>query len=133
MKIVLCGSGSFLKEMDDLKRTLEKWGHRVVMPVHLDRKAREKVRPTYIKIKKTIGLRHFQEIARPSTDAILVANYAKNGIEGYIGANTFAEIALAWYFHKKIYILHPPTQDYLKDELETWEPKILDGKLEALR
>lgn len=131
MKIVICGSGSFLKEMDEIKTILERWGHRIVMPVHLNYNIRQTDRKKYLTLKRGLGRRHFREIAR--SDAIIVANYAKNGVAGYIGANTLAEIALAWYFHKRIYILHPPTQEYLKDETESWQPIILEGKIEALK
>ena len=40
-------------------------------------------------------------------DSILVINGEKHGIKGYIGTNVLMEIAIAFYFKKKIYIWNP--------------------------
>ncbi len=39
-------------------------------------------------------------------DAILMMNLDKNGIRGYIGGNCLIEMAIAFYFHKPIFILN---------------------------
>jgi hypothetical protein len=61
----------------------------------------------------------------------LVANNPKHGIDNYIGANTFAEVAIAVNAKKKIYLLN----DYyepVRDELIAWEAVPLHGKLEKV-
>jgi hypothetical protein len=64
------------------------------------------------------------------SDAILVANYTKKEIENYIGANTFLEIGYAHHLGKKIYFLNPtPNQPYIREELESIEPVILNRDL----
>jgi len=59
--------------------------------------------------KRKVSRDHFNKIADKNTHAILVVNESKNGEDNYIGANTFAEIALAFYFEKKMN-LFPSTE-----------------------
>ena len=75
---------------------------------------------------------HFDEIANKKTDIVLAVNVTKNGIDKYIGPNTFAEIAMAFYFNKKIYLLNDIYEPY-KDELEGWNTIALKGNLENIR
>lgn len=69
---------------------------------------------------------HFKKIER--CDAVLITNYEKRGVEGYIGGNTLIEIGLAYYLKKKIYVLHPvsSTLSY-KVEILGMKPVILEG------
>ena len=48
---------------------------------------------------------HFEKIKWG--DGILVANYEKRGIGGYVGGNTLIEIGMAFYLKKRIFILNP--------------------------
>ncbi len=83
--------------------------------------------------KRALSLRYFRRIrSRAATGAILVANYTKGRRTNYIGANTFAEIAVAFSAGKPIYLLngiYPP----LKDELVAWGAIALNGKLGRLQ
>jgi len=78
--------------------------------------------------KRKVSKSHFDEITDSGTHGILVLNETKNSINNYIGANTFAEIAIAFYFGKKIYILHDIFPPY-KDELLAWGAIALNGNL----
>jgi len=78
--------------------------------------------------KRKVSKRHFDKITDSDTHAILVLNETKNGVSNYIGANTFAEIAIAFYFGKKIYVLHDIFSPY-KDELLAWGAVALNGNL----
>jgi len=72
-------------------------------------------------------LRLPQRLKKP--DAILVINYPKKGIEGYIGGNTFLEMGYAFGLKKKIFVLFPlPHMDY-EAEMHAMEPMVLDGDL----
>jgi hypothetical protein len=85
-----------------------------------------------IALKRTLSQRYFKLIRSRSTAAILVANYPTRGRRNYIGANTFAEIAVAFSAGKAIYLLngvYPP----LKDELAAWGAIALNGRLGGLR
>jgi len=81
--------------------------------------------------KRKVSKRHFDEITDSDTHAILVLNETKSGVNNYIGANTFAEIAMAFYFGKKIYILHDIFSPY-KDELLAWGAVALNGDLGSI-
>ncbi|HAI95559.1 TPA: hypothetical protein DCL94_03230 [candidate division WWE3 bacterium] len=67
-------------------------------------------------------------------DAILVANYDKNGIENYIGGNTLMEIGFAHVLNQKVYLLNPvPEIKFYKTEIEAVKPVILHGDLTLIR
>lgn len=61
-------------------------------------------------------------------DAILVANYDKNGIKNYIGGNALMEIGFAHVLGQKVYLLNPiPDIPYYKTEIEAVKPIIING------
>ena len=74
---------------------------------------------------------HMDRVADPQNDIILIVNACKNGIENYIGANSFAEIAFGFYFKKKVYLLNDIYEPY-KDELIGWDVIPLKGDLSKL-
>lgn len=75
--------------------------------------------------------KNFEEIRE--SDAILVINNDKNGMKNYIGPNVLMEIALAFYFGKRIYILNPvePNSPYL-EELRCFGVEEINGDLEKI-
>lgn len=129
MKITICGSMKFADQMVELQKQLENNGHAVFMPIKeagLDYWSTE--RSAHIDIKKVNNLigKHMDKIEQ--SDAILVANYTKGDIANYIGANTFIEMGFAQYRGKQIFVLHPlPDQEYIKDELLSFDAIILDS------
>jgi len=107
-KIVICGSMKFFDTMKHCADALRSKGYDVIVPddgidVPSDR---------FIEYKRTVSRQHFDAIAAPDTDAVLVVNQEKNDMPNYIGANTFAEIAMAFYFEKKIYLLNDIYKPY---------------------
>jgi hypothetical protein len=80
------------------------------------------------KYKAEVSRGHFNHVVDKNTYAVLVINENKNGIVNYIGANTFAEIAFAFYFGKKIFILNGVYAPY-GDELSAWGACFLNGKM----
>lgn len=126
MKIVISGSMSFYDDMQKYADILQKRGLEVVIPEEDDW---DSIPASEImEYKKQVSIKHFDEIASQSTDAILVLNQRKKDIDNYIGANTFAEIAIAFYFKKKIYILNGYYEPY-NDELEGWGAIPLNGNI----
>jgi len=77
---------------------------------------------------------HFDKVR--DSDAILVVNLERHGIKNYIGGNTFAEIMVAFYLNKKIFLLNSiPTDEklsFIRDEIETVKPIILNGNLDII-
>ena len=120
-RIVLCGSMKLKEKIFETEKILKNKGYEVVTPKEF-------------KVEMTKGdatKLHFDEITNEKTNIVLAGNLTKNGIENYIGPNTFAEIAMAFYFNKKIYLLNDIYEPY-RDELEGWNVIPLNGNLDNL-
>lgn len=83
-----------------------------------------------IREKGRLVRRHFANIAL--ADAVLVCNYEKNGIEGYVGANTLMEMTAAFTFEKPIYLLNPIPDQNGREEILAMEPIVLNGDLSKI-
>jgi nucleoside 2-deoxyribosyltransferase len=137
MKITICGSMSFYKEMREWKKKLEKLGHSVIVPMGTDEDPPIEGRPgvslnelVEAKIEYDFIRKHFKNIE--DADAIVILNYPKKNIDGYIGGNTFLEMGYAFGLGKKIYTLFPvPMMDYVS-EMHAMQPIVLNGDLEKL-
>lgn len=120
--ITICGSMSFKETILEYEKILKSKGFNVKLPEECIKG-----------IKKEIASRkHFDRIISSDNDAILVINNKKNDIENYIGPNTFAEIAFAFHFNKKIYLLNDIYQPY-QDELLGWNVIPLNNNLDKLK
>jgi nucleoside 2-deoxyribosyltransferase len=71
--------------------------------------------------------RYYERIG--SSDVLLVVNPEKNGIEGYVGANTFLEMGFAFVLEKQIYVLNPIGELPYSDEIVAMEPVVLNDDL----
>ncbi len=128
-RIVISGSMQFLNEMKKYKRLIEKKGFTVILP---EEDNWDKITPEQINnFKRIVSKRYFDIIADANTTALLVVNSDKKGVKNYIGANTFAEIPIAFYFEKKIYLLNDIYGPY-SDELLAWNVIPLKGNLNLL-
>lgn len=122
MNVVLCGSMKVKDKILVVASNLEKIGYNVLLPIECMQG-----------IEKTIASRaHMDRIANPDNEAILIVNETKNGIENYIGPNSFAEIAFGFYYNKKVYLLNDIYEPY-KDELVGWNVISLKGDLNKMR
>jgi len=122
MKITLCSSTKFFYKLPEIKSELEKRGFEVFLPVMEDfskdgEHANEKIHHDLIR-------KHFRKIDK--SEAIYVANYDKNGIEGHIGGNCFLEMGKAFDKGIPIFLMkdHPKEVGY-KDELIALQPVIV--------
>lgn len=136
MKIMICGSMAFAKEMMIAKKKLEKLGHFVTIPEdtrsHIDNPGLvDDLDLNYKHARESNVMKKcFDLIAK--SDAILVLNYPRSGIKGYIGASSLMEIGLAYHLNKKIFLLHkiPKAQDVRwAHEIEVINPIIINGNL----
>lgn len=136
-KITICGSMQFHQEMQEVLNELTQRGFTVSAPDELDNKDKnesymdsDRERIT-AKIEFDFIREHFKKIE--AADAILVLNYDKKGIKGYIGGNTFLEMGYAYGLGKEIYLLNPiPEMDYYT-EMVAIQPIVLDGDLTRLQ
>ena len=105
MKITICGSMAFAKNMQETKDLLEEAGHEIFIPSdtrqHIsDPSLGDNLESNYKHSLETDIMRdHFNLIAKSA--AILVLNYPKNGINGYIGTCNLIEMGVAYYLGKK--------------------------------
>ncbi len=120
-RVVLCGSMKVKDKIIEISKKLEEMDYEALLPVECMQG-----------LDKIIASRaHMDRVADPQNDIILIVNACKNGIENYIGANSFAEIAFGFYFKKKVYLLNDIYEPY-KDELIGWDVIPLKGDLSKL-
>ena len=118
VNVVLCGSMKIKDKIFEVKDKLEKMGYNVLLPEE-----------SLKNLPKEIASRkHFEKIIDRDNSIILIVNATKNGIQNYIGPNSFAEIAFAFFYNKKIYLLNDYYEPYL-DELLGWKVIPLHGDL----
>ncbi len=150
MKITICGSIAFYPEMESLREQLFRLDHDVQIPelaleVPMEYGGGKKIYfEKFIQENggidsfshghkiwdlKEAGINdHFEKIKWG--DSILVANYKKRGISGYIGGNTLIEIGLAFFLKKPIYILNAVSSDLsYKQEILGMKPIMLNRDL----
>ena len=120
--IVICGS---MKVKDDILKNalvLQSRGFDVLLPEECMRG----------ESKKIASRAHFDRIANPDNKVVLIINVTKNGIDNYIGPNSLAEIAMAFYYNKRIYLLNDIYEPY-KDELLGWGVIPLKGDFDNIK
>lgn len=154
MKITICGSIGFYKEMESARDELVTLGHEVKIPelaleVPQEFGGGKKVYfGQYIEdnggidsfepghkiwdLKEGAINDHYQKI--DWCDAILVINHEKRGIQGYVGGNTLIEIGVAFYLKKKIFILNSVSSELsYKQEILGMKPVVLNGNLSLIK
>ncbi len=126
----------FHKEMEVMRTKLQARGFTVLVPADLDHIENNESYMTNdedkisTKIEFDFIREHFKKIEQ--ADAILILNYEKKGIAGYIGGNTFLEMGYAFGLDKKVYLLNSiPEMDY-KTEMYAIQPIILDGDTDKI-
>lgn len=132
MKICISCSLSFTDEVKKLTEELEKLGHEVLLPNGILSDAIHQADFDPVKAKRDNGYdavrAHFDKILE--SDAVLICNYTKNGIENYIGANTFLEMGFAYYHRIPTFTLNPlPDYKYINDEIQSFDITVLNGDL----
>lgn len=112
MKITMCGSIGFYKEMESAREELVRRGHKVKIP------------ELAMEVPKEYG----------GGKKVYFGEYIeKRGIKGYIGGNTLIEIGVAFYLNKKMYILNPVSSELsYKQEIMGMKPVLLNGNLDLI-
>jgi hypothetical protein len=140
MKITICGSVKFRKEMVDVRNLLDKIGHegiihQVMEDLALGRNPElmKKVEENHAQVKREGGFIKWYYDSIKNSDAILVLNYEKNGIKNYIGGNTLMEIGFAHVNDKKVFLLNPVPEVSYADEIKAMVDVVLDGDLKKIK
>ncbi len=133
MKIALCHSMQYAEKANEVKEWFESHGHEAFpssfnsqyMGLTDDQKEELKLHHKY---NEDAMREHWGTIDR--CERVLVLNYEKHGIAGYIGGNSFLEMGFAYILRKPIYLLNPiPEMPYYKTEIIAMKPTIIDGDL----
>jgi len=132
MKIAICSSMAFAKEMISARDNLVKSGHQIIIQDDVEQHASGEIQgeDKWRKIQIDPFKTYYEEIK--NSDAILVINLDKKGVNNYIGGNTLIEMAFAYVLNKKIFLLNPVPDLSYRDEIEAMKPVIIDGKLENI-
>ncbi|QJU09714.1 DUF84 family protein [Candidatus Saccharibacteria bacterium oral taxon 488] len=132
MNITLCGSMKFIDKMDKVAAQLEARGHTVYKPDRAEGTAYDREQShANAQLKRGYMNKRFDKI--DLAGGIVVVNPPKNGIDGYIGGNSFLEMAYAFKHGLDIFTLYPlPKEIGYIDELCGMNPIVLDGDLEKV-
>jgi len=142
-KITICCSVSFYRQALEVEEQLRNLGFEVKIP-HIAYTMKESgdfnvdTYKTWYKNAADYGKKaelmraHFKKVVE--SDAILVLNYEKKGIQGYIGGNGLMEMGIAFHYKKPIYILNPVQETLpIYEEIMGMQPVVLNGDLEKLQ
>ncbi len=141
--ITICSSASFFKEALGVEEELRKIGFKVKLPYTATKMKktgdfRVETYKTWFKdpnnySRKTwLVKNHFRKVI--DSDAVLVTNYKKKEIPGYIGGNTLIEMAIAFHYKKPIYILNPISKKLMyEEEIYALQPIFLNGDLMKIK
>jgi nucleoside 2-deoxyribosyltransferase len=137
MKIVICGSMSHSKEMVEIANVLAKNNHEVILPHNAGEYADGTLtneggdESAENKIKDDLIRDYFKKIAE--SDAVLIANFDKNDIKNYIGANSFLELGFAHVLNKTVYLYNQIPEMLYSDEIKAMQPIILEADLSKIK
>jgi hypothetical protein len=149
MTITICSSVDFSPKIIEIKKELEKIGYATNIPYFTQKMIDGEISyEDYVVRKEKEGDILMREVHAmdmikrywnyiKNSDAILVVNESKKGIDGYIGGSVLMEMAFAYGFGKKIFLLNPPPargerMHYL-DEIMDMKPVVINGNLSELK
>lgn len=135
--ITICSSAFFAREAKNMKKKVGEMGFHVLLyplrikinnknvPVTAYYEMRKKrLDENILSIKGRLMTEHLKKIER--SDAILALNFEKDKKDGYIGGNTFIEMAIAFYLKKKIFLINPiNTEQLYAEEMLAMKPIVL--------
>ncbi len=125
------------EKMVEVKKELEKAGHKVLLPRHTEEYAEMKTsdhihnESVKNKVNNDLIRDYYNEIQKG--DAILIVNENINGVENYIGGNTFLEMGFAHVLNKKIFLSNDIPEMGYKDEIVAMQPVVLSGDLNKIK
>ena len=140
--ICICASASHYRQALEIQEELKKKGYKVKVPKTANIMKRSNnfdvsAYKTWYKNKKDYSKKtqlmkgHFKKVIE--SDAILVTNFDKNGLEGYIGGNALMEMTIAFHYKKPIFIYNKISEELpVKEEIYGLNPIFLNGDLKRI-
>lgn len=108
MRLVLCGSMSAIDQIEELAAECRALGHVVHTPDRDERDARWSSLSLTEQVEAKRGFidAHLDKIR--AADAVVLANFDKDGVTGYVGPNTLMEAAFAKALGRAVYLYQEP-------------------------
>ena len=129
MKITLCSSAKFFPKLNEIKEALENKGHEVFLPSMTDYHHLEET--ALAKLQYDLIRDHFAKIDK--SDAILVANFEKNNVKGYIGGSALIEMAKAFDKGIPIFLMNDIPEIGYREEIIAMQPIIIGTDWEKIK
>lgn len=137
MKIGVGGSMQHIEKILDIAEKLRAQGHEVFVPQNPQRYVgKTDAEKEEAKLDEKYNHDAIREFWKPmqDADALVVANYDKNGVKNYIGGNAFLEMGFAHVLGMKIFLMNPiPENLYYGTEMIAMRPVILGGNLSKIK
>jgi len=130
--LTVCGSIAFIDAMEELSSDIEKIGYAVELPQREERPidwGSSDLCKLAI-LKRRFVDDHLKKIRR--SDVVLLANYEKNGIPGYVGPNTLMEAAFGYALGIPVVLLFNPASQPCSVELAGVVSLTLEGDVGRL-
>lgn len=140
MKLLIICSKQFYSKIEGIKEILKNRNIEVFLPnCYNDPNTEEKMwnlgREEHQKFKEKM-YKQSQDVIK-NMDAVLVLNFDKNKdgkiYKNYIGGATFLEMYDAFKYDKKIYLYNEIPEGILFDEIEGFNPIIINGDLNLVK
>lgn len=138
MKITICGSITNANKIYEIECQLSELGHEIFSHELMRRYAKgdadliKKVSSDHSQLKQENNTFKWYYNAIKESDSILVCNFEKNGIGGYVGGSVLMEIGFAHVLDKKIFFLNDIPEVSFKDELVAANPRVINGDLSRI-
>ena len=140
MKITICGSVKFAKELVEIYHQLKGLEHEPMMHEKMfgiadgtEKELIDGIAREHSETKRKHGFIKWWHNCIKNGDAILVCNFDKKGIKNYIGGNTLMEMGFAHVNDKKIFLLNSiPEEVPYTDEIKAMADIVLDGDLNKI-
>jgi hypothetical protein len=142
MKITVCGSVKFAKNLVETCNQLKELGHEPIMHEEMykiaDGTAKEIIEDIgqdHGEAKRKYGFIKIWHGLIKSSDAVLACNFDKNGVANYVGANTLMEMAFGHVEDKKVFLLNKipdPVDVSYVDEIKAVVDVALEGDLSKI-
>ncbi len=122
----------FIDAMEDLARRLQNLGYGVETPQREEEPIDWENPDIQVvgKLKKRFIDDHLEKIRK--SDAVLLANFEKHNISGYVGPNTLMEAAFAYALNKPVALLFEPGSQPCALELTGISSLVLAGVVENI-
>lgn len=148
MIITICSSVDFTPKIIEIKEKLEKLSHHVNIPYATQKMIDGIITYDQFMAAKEIGgdilyresepvdmIKRYWDLIKNS-EAILVLNLEKKGIENYIGGSTLMEMGFAYGHNKKIFLYNPIPETtermHYIDEIKDMKPIVINKDLSKL-